>query len=475
MKKMKTAVLVMTVAACTLYFTGCEKKDPAPLGPSDAAVKRVLGSCYGLSESLKRSRILEGASLENYKTVQTGKDSRAVLEVRDRYSIYLDAQSEVSFTRGSYKLEAEGVFAFSADNAVVVEITTGTIRMTRAHCLIEARPDALARVLVTSGKVEITPATLNESVVLEAGYFANVVRGAKITPLRLDKRTATDAFSWTEETGLKLETSNLPGILHGTVTDESGRPVASAEITATSNDGSLTRELATYGTEGRFQWNDAEPGAWSLWVRAEGYAEKTIPGVVIQGGEEKDIRIELVKDKLKVNTNKGNLTGKTTNAETGKIVRGVKLVFMGKNYWSNERGYFTLQDLPAGAHVLEAEADGYQPWAFEVTVKAGETVMIPVKLSPAPEEKEVKTGDLLVFVRGKDLEAMQGVTVKAGTGSTRLPVAITGDTGSVMFPDLEPGIYEITISKTGYSGLTEKISVEKGKTAEAILTLKKKP
>ena len=86
----------------------------------------------------------------------------------------------------------------------------------------------------------------------------------------------------------------------------------------------------------------------------------------------------------------GTLTGKVTDAITGKGIAGATVAVQEGGLYStstNIEGNYTLR-LPQGSYVVRASVAGYQPQEKAVTVIAGQTVVVNFSLIPrAPENR----------------------------------------------------------------------------------------
>ena len=80
----------------------------------------------------------------------------------------------------------------------------------------------------------------------------------------------------------------------------------------------------------------------------------------------------------------GTLTGRVTNADTGRPLPGVNVVVdeTQKGASTGPKGQFTIAEISAGTYTLQARFVGFAPQSREVSVSAGETVRVQLTLSP---------------------------------------------------------------------------------------------
>jgi iron complex outermembrane receptor protein len=84
----------------------------------------------------------------------------------------------------------------------------------------------------------------------------------------------------------------------------------------------------------------------------------------------------------------GTITGRVTNAETGRPLPGVNVIVEGSGNGESPlgastgpQGGFTMEGLDAGTYTLRARFVGFAPRSQEVSVPAGETVRVQLALS----------------------------------------------------------------------------------------------
>jgi len=99
---------------------------------------------------------------------------------------------------------------------------------------------------------------------------------------------------------------------------------------------------------------------------------------------------------------------------------------------------------------------------MKATVKTILMLMMVV-LMIAPVRAQVETGSISGTVRDTSGAAVAGATVTAHNVATSAERSVTtGDNGQFNIPALPPGIYELTVTSTGFAKFTSRVEVTVG-------------
>jgi len=137
----------------------------------------------------------------------------------------------------------------------------------------------------------------------------------------------------------------------------------------------------------------------------------------------------------------GTVVGRISDAGMGGPVSGVVVrLETGRSALVDRSGRFVLRDVPTGVHRLEVTEIGWEPWIEELTVTAGDTVALDVRLRlaavPLPEIivtpgtfgilESVPPGAVKTMTR-EEIETMPQVVEDVFRSLTRLPGVTSHD------------------------------------------------
>ncbi|MBI4602549.1 MAG: carboxypeptidase regulatory-like domain-containing protein [Planctomycetes bacterium] len=199
----------------------------------------------------------------------------------------------------------------------------------------------------------------------------------------LDSRTAV-----VEDQGASLTVRLLPeNVIAGRVLESSGAPVQGAAVQAVPPGQPFGGQGAQSDAQGAFRVGSLGPGPYSLNVRAEGYARKSLPQVEVNA----PVEITLVR--------LGGIAGRVVAVETGMPVtrfqvrmrtdarpsqgegedrrRGPGSFFEGRGRGGERRGFddplgaFAWSGIDPGSYLLEVAAEGHTGAEVRVQVDEG--------------------------------------------------------------------------------------------------------
>lgn len=82
----------------------------------------------------------------------------------------------------------------------------------------------------------------------------------------------------------------------------------------------------------------------------------------------------------------GTVSGRITDAGLMEALPDATVTVAGVTVLSDAQGYYSVANVPAGMHTLRATLIGYRPFEVQVTVVAGETASVAVRMQVAPLE-----------------------------------------------------------------------------------------
>jgi protocatechuate 3,4-dioxygenase beta subunit len=85
----------------------------------------------------------------------------------------------------------------------------------------------------------------------------------------------------------------------GTVTDESGKPVAGAKVTATAPSGTIS---ATTDSAGHFAFLSLAPDTYTMQVEKQGFANQSVTGVVVFADNTQTLAIRIADREFDVSS-----------------------------------------------------------------------------------------------------------------------------------------------------------------------------
>lgn len=113
----------------------------------------------------------------------------------------------------------------------------------------------------------------------------------------------------------------------------------------------------------------------------------------------------------------------------------------------------TISGIEPGVHTLALEKEGYEPYTREVTVSTGKSTIVTATLAP-------RYGSLRI----------QSTPTGASVVLNGEPAGIT----PLVVNNLDPGVYAISLSKTGYQTTNQTVTVVSGQEKLLFVTLSKK-
>ncbi len=125
---------------------------------------------------------------------------------------------------------------------------------------------------------------------------------------------------------------------------------------------------------------------------------------------------------------------------------------------TDANGFFLLQDLPAGRYTLQASRSSFVPVSREIEVISGKTILAGHWVLARQLLSGVLQGTLF---DAQTLMPLNAATVNLRKGTLQYN-ALTSITGTFSLTSLEPGDYNVTLSKSGYEPIVSSVSISAG-------------
>ncbi len=250
------------------------------------------------------------------------------------------------------------------------------------------------------------------------------------------------------------------GKLTGSVTDADDGKAIVASIT--SDDTTMKAPYITK-TDGIYSiWLTS--GAHNVSFNAQGY-ETFVKSVVIadSSGMALDVALKPLQDY-------GTVTGKVTDAVTGKALGG-KIVFKEPRtpqfIISAQTGTYSGQ-MSVGNYTIIAEAEGYHSASDVVIIEKDKTIQKDLQLVPlTTDNKGQVSGNVVDKETGQGIVA--NVNIDAPGFSPKVSESVTGSFKAT----LPAGAYNLMVSKDGYQTSTQKVLVKTDETTVVKVLLSK--
>jgi hypothetical protein len=239
-------------------------------------------------------------------------------------------------------------------------------------------------------------------------------------------------------------------VLTGTVTDQAtGGYIAGVTVTAQGlqNYSAITNASGQYSMTVPF-------GNYNVTAAKSGYQPQTLPRLVVPP------TTVLSFDLAQQYTDTGTVMGRVTNANNGNGIVGATVTVGPYPVTTGFDGGYQIE-VPTGTYDIYASAEGYnQASRLGYVVRVGTVNYVDFALTPIPVAPGSLTGRITEVSNG-NIIGVYGATVvlnetaPGGAGPSRT----TNNLGYYLFQSLEPGVYDVTAKKEGYSSKTEQAEV----------------
>jgi hypothetical protein len=165
----------------------------------------------------------------------------------------------------------------------------------------------------------------------------------------------------------------------------------------------------------------------------------------------------------------GKISGTIFDIETGYLIPGAKVMIDGDSIISttNQRGFFNVNNYPAGVFNLKASCIGYQDnWIMEVSLSSGAKLNVLFSLLTSTLHEPYDTASFnhnVGIIKGKVLNKQDNAPIGSAVitvKNSNIKVLADDVTGEYLIRNIPPGKYEIQISHPGYNNQTHIVFVK---------------
>ena len=254
-----------------------------------------------------------------------------------------------------------------------------------------------------------------------------------------------------------LEEMEITGTIHGTISDESGKPLSGAMVVLKEADGSHQQMRSS--EEGIFVFTDLDSGDVEIQATLSGYITQS-KSLKIEIGDDRVVEFLLQKE-----VTQGTIMGTVMDGNTGKPVENA-LILIGDGELSattSELGQYLIRDIPAGSLTLKVFKVGYREVTQTVELNSESILRINLKL--------FLKGN--VSINGRIIDSMgfnpvNGATIQISNADGFDETRDTSIDGLFSFSSLTPGKYVVEIEASGFKSRRRDVLID-GDTHQSVM------
>ncbi|NWG38409.1 MAG: carboxypeptidase regulatory-like domain-containing protein [Hydrogenophilaceae bacterium] len=216
------------------------------------------------------------------------------------------------------------------------------------------------------------------------------------------------------------------------------------------------------GTDGRFALSGVTPGTYTLRVSKLGYEPRQLTVTVISGEA-----VAISDIALKEQALMASISG-VVRASNGTVIASAVVSVGTVSTVTSSTGTYSLTGLSPGAATITAAKSGYLTASANVSFAAG----VSYTFSPT---LYTSSAPATATLRGKLTDAVSGAAISGGAVTLGGVNKTTAADGSFEYTGLETGVFTLTVSASGYQGLTASGSLSVGVNDLGKLALKRLP
>lgn len=159
--------------------------------------------------------------------------------------------------------------------------------------------------------------------------------------------------------GSKKKKNPEVGTINGIVKDKiTGRPISGVSII-------VGKHSSKTGSDGKYSISQVKAGTRQLKTTKKGYGQYTTKVDIKDKGDLiHNIKLVSVKD--------GSLEGQVTRKKTEELLTGVRLIIGDQEVITDEKGYYRIDNIPAGSYQLKGIKTNYRLFSRKVEIKPGQ-------------------------------------------------------------------------------------------------------
>ena len=240
-----------------------------------------------------------------------------------------------------------------------------------------------------------------------------------------------------------------PGAVSGTVVAAStGLPITEA-IVEIVFDNQVVESTQT-DSLGNYTVSSLSPNLYDALVHADNF-QAQVSSIVVQSNQTSIVNFSL-------EAFPGTLSGSVTDANTSMAIEGATISVFSNNHLIDEAltdssGNYTIDDLPPGSYVVEADGKNHQMQLLPVTILSNQTTTLNFALQPDPSTVQ---GQITNALTGQPIRGAFVLLFQNGLFET---VRFTDNNGNYIMATLSAGNYSLTITARGFYTQTISFSI----------------
>ncbi|MFS0766942.1 carboxypeptidase regulatory-like domain-containing protein [Peribacillus phoenicis] len=343
-------------------------------------------------------------------------------------------------------------------------IVQGTITSTQTGT---ALPDTIIRVIDSFGSILAVSQTDVSGVYriegLDTGTYSLVV---------INERFQRQTLGFTVESNqtviLNASLSPNPGFIVGTVSNiQQGLPISGAAVQLFPSESIIPVAEAVTGQNGTFTIVGLEPGDYSVVATASNFGSVTVGAVVIADGTT-SVAIQLTPLPAVISGQVTDLSGnKIPNATVRVLDQNQNVVGTGA---TDLNGNYSIGNLAPGTFTVVASAPNFGTALQGVTVVAAQEltgINLALQANPGSITGQVTNSSTAAPIAG----ATVAIRSLQGNSGAVVQSVNTDQFGKYLAQNLAPGVYSVTVTKSGFAQQTQTVTVASNQSAAANFAL----